>query len=262
MKKLFLFFLISFMTICYSDEPEHFGELIINVVNFDSEWEVTFMLTATSARWDGNYDLSEDYETASVNLKTYPTVAYFDHILYQNNYPVFAIGLYKISAFENGVEQAYFYMDWRTSYNVHSVDVSFYYDIGNNHFRNFENTIIDHSLQTLWDLTSNLLETSGLEDYWDNCLAVFNNGDDHPKFAWGPYPGFSNNYYKIYKKKGTPNFVLFDSTTSTTYVDVNEEILTGPPHANEGYIYYKITSVGFPVEIQIVILLNLITQIQ
>src|SRR5690606_232574 len=100
-----------------------------------------------------------------------------------------------------------------------------------------------------WDLRPCVeLITDDLEDYWENSVAVFDNGDDHPKFAWGPFPGFSNNYYKIYKKKGTPNFVLYDSTTSTTYVDVNEEILTGPPQANEGHVYYKITSVGYPTE--------------
>ena len=255
-KKLFLLILLP--TIIFAQkEPLHTGELIINLTNQGSSWNVTFTLTAISARWDENNNLTEDYETASVNINSTPpiiqNVAYCDHIWDVNAdaNPIFAAGLYKISAIESGVEKACFYMDWRTSTEgwTESVDVYFKYDYANKHFRNAANTqIIDHSYQTLWDLTTNLLETSGLEDYWDNCLAVFNNGDDHPKFAWGSYPGFSNNYFKIYKKKGTPNFVLYDSTTSTTYLDVNEEILTGPPHANEGHIYYKATSVGYPTD--------------
>ncbi|MCZ7611000.1 MAG: T9SS type A sorting domain-containing protein [Ignavibacterium sp.] len=256
MKKLFLLFLLP--TIIFAQgETLHTGELIINLTNQGSSWNVTFTLTAISARWDENDDLTEDYETASVNINSTPpviqNVAYFDHIWTSTagDNPIFAAGLYKISAIESGVEKACFYMDWRTSTEgwTESVDVYFIYDYSNKHFRNAANTqIIDHSYQTLWNLTSNLLETSEFEDYWDNCLAVFNNGNDHPKFAWGPYPGFSNNYYKIFKKKGTPDFVLYDSTTSTTYLDVNEEILTGLPQANEGHIYYKITSVGYPTE--------------
>ena len=110
-------------------------------------------------------------------------------------------------------------------------------------------TVTNGTYYPMWELKAFVqLQTDDLEYYWDNCLAVFNNGDDHPKFAWGPYTGFSNNYYKIYKKKGTPNFILYDSTTSNTYIDVIEEILSGPPQANEGNIYYKITSVGYPTE--------------
>ncbi|MFO7526334.1 MAG: T9SS type A sorting domain-containing protein [Ignavibacteriaceae bacterium] len=252
MKRLLLLLLLPF--IIYG-QPEHTGELRIELINHGSLWDVTIKLTAISARWDENYELTEEYEIAYVYLtsghENSQTIADFDHILDPNagENPIFAVGLYKISAIENGVEQAYFYCDWRTSDWRTSLDVSFKYDVGNKRFRNWGNTqTIDDSYQTLWDLTGNILETSGLEEYWNNCLAVFNNGDNRPKFAWGPLPGFSNNYYKIYKKKGTPNFVLYDSTTATTYVDVSEEIYSGLPHANEGHVYYKITSVGYPVE--------------
>jgi len=257
MKKLFLLILLP-IVIFAQETPLHTGELIINLINKGTSWNVTFTLTAISARWDENNNLTEDYETASVNINSTPplikSVAYFDHIWTSTagDNPIFAAGLYKISAIESGVEKAYFYMDWRTSTAgwIESVDVYFKYDYANKHFRNAANTqIIDYSYQTLWDLTSNLLITSGLEDYWNNCLAVFNNGDDHPKFAWGPKPDFTNSYYKIYKKKGTPDFVLYDSTTSNTYLDVNQYILTGLPNANEGSAYYKITSVGYLTEV-------------
>lgn len=248
MKKIFLLIII-FPFLTYAQE-RYIGELRINLVNCGGSVNITFMLTGIGARWDENYNLTENYSTASDVVSSCTGYAAFDHVLDPSTVnDTFAVGFYKISAIENGVEQAFLYCDWRTSDWSASPDVTFNYDVSNKHFKNSANTqIIDHSYQTLWDLTSNLLETSGLDDYWDNCLVVFNNGDDHPKFAWGPYPGFSNNYYKIYKKKGTPNFALYDSTTSTTYLDINEEILTGPPQANEGHIYYKVTSVGYPTE--------------
>jgi len=255
MKKIFLtIILFPFLTFA---QTEHFGELIFTLINQGSSWNVTFNLTAIGARWDRGFELTEDYEIVTNTIHSTPptqTVAYFDHVFdsWAGINPIFAFGLYKISAIENGVEQAYFYMDWRTSDSNPFGDVYFKYDVTNNRFRDKDDTqTIDKSYQTIWNLLGHkgsTLETSGFEDYWNNCLTVFDNGDAHPKFAWGPYPGFSNNYYKIYKKKGTPNFVLYDSTTSTTYVDVNEEILTGFPQANEGHIYYKITSVGSPVE--------------
>ncbi len=252
MKKLFLI-IVLFPLLTFA-QTEHFGELIFTLINQGSSWNVTFKLTALSARWDRSFELTEDYEIVTNNIQKPKTVAYFDHVFdsWAGINPIYAFGLYKISAIENGVEQAYFYMDWRTSDVNPFGDVYFKYDVANNRFRDKDDTqTIDQSYQTIWDLLSQIgstLETSGFEYYWDNCLTVFDNGDTHPKFAFGPYPGFSNNYYKIYKKKGTPNFVLYDSTTSTTYVDVNEEILSGPPQANEGHIYYKITSVGYPTE--------------
>lgn len=254
MKKIFLSFVI-FPLIAFSQHPDHSGELVFTLINQGSSWNITFKLTAVSARWDRNFELTEDYDIVTNNIQgPTQTVAYFDHIFdsWAGINPIYAFGLYKISALENGVEQAYFYMDWRTSDSNPYGDVYFKYDLTNNKFRDKDNTqTIDHSYQTIWNLLGqygSTLEISGFDDYWNNCLVVFDNGDAHPKFAWGPYPGFSNTYYKIYKKKGTPNFVLYDSTTSTTYVDVSEEILTGPSQANEGHIYYKITNVGYPTK--------------
>lgn len=209
-------------------QPEHTGELRIELMNYGSSWNVTFTLTAVSARWDENYELTDEYESASDNIhSSYPseTVAYFDHVLDPGENDTFAVGLYKISAIENSAVQAYFWMDWRTSNWNSSLDVRFKYDVNNNRFRDINNTqTIDYTYQTLWDLTDNLLETSGLEDYWGNCLALINDGNNHPKLVWGPHPSFTTTHFYIYRAiEEIPvdpkniNFSLWAITNASTY---------------------------------------------
>jgi hypothetical protein len=42
--------------------------------------------------------------------------------------------------------------------------------------------------------------TTYLEDFWENCLVVVNNGSGNPKLVWGPNPDFENIIgYKIYR---------------------------------------------------------------
>jgi len=78
MKKLFLFLVLPLMTFG-QDDPLHTGELIIELINNGSSWnDVTFTATAVTERWDENYYLTSDYETAT-DLVQYPAfTAYFD----------------------------------------------------------------------------------------------------------------------------------------------------------------------------------------
>lgn len=246
MKKLLLLLLLPF--IIYG-QPEHTAELRIELINHGSFWDVTIKLTAISARWDENYELTENYEIAYVYLTSGhedpQTLADFDHILDPNAgvNPIFAVGIYKISAIENNVEQAYFYCDWRTSDWRSSLDVYFKYDVGNKRFRDWGNTqTINYSYQTLWNLTGNLLKTDGLEDYWNNCLAVFNNGNDHPKFAWGPYPVNLGIYeYRIYRNYGGWELLATLDNDEFTYVD---EVFINPPGGQAGTdVYYYVKGV-------------------
>lgn len=250
MKKLFLtIILFSFLTF---SQTEHPGELIITLINHGSSWDVTLKLSVFSVHWDESLELTDGYQFASINLNSNlnQTVAYFDHVLdgWSGGIPIFAFGLYKISAIENGVEQAYFYMDWRTSDVQPFGDVYFKYDVGNKRFRNNDDAqTIDKSYQTLWNILGqhgSTLETSGFEDYWDNCLAITNDENNHPRIIWGLYPDsdVSVQYYKIYKKKGTGNFSLLATTTDNLYVD-EEESIPNPPVTSVP-VYYKITAYG------------------
>jgi hypothetical protein len=240
MKTISLIILISLSVFA----QRHTGELIIELINRGSNWNVTITLTAVSARWDKNLMLTEDYESASVIISDESTVAYFDHIRdpIAGINPIFALGLYKVSAFENGIEQAYFYMDWRTSDWSALADVYFAYDVLNKRFRNSLNTItINKTYQTFWDLTGNRLITYGLEDYWANCLVplVMNN---HPFIVWGPYPSsnlMEPHNYQISRKLDVLDWGVLTTTNSYTFQYKDETYSVG----NSFPAYYKVRKV-------------------
>jgi hypothetical protein len=206
-------------------------------------------LTAIGARWDENYDLTENYSSASDVVTSCTEYAAFDHISDPSpQNPEFAIGLYKISAVVNSVEQAYFFMDWRTSDWSSSLDVEFKYDVGNTRFRDWDNTqTIDYTYQTLWDLTDNYLETTGLEDYWENCLGLIHDSDFHPKLVWGPYPDTTFNVtgYKVYRAVSTfsspvpTTFSYLSTVGSTQYYYEDDQYDLG----HGWYAFYKVTAI-------------------
>ncbi len=239
MKKLILLSLCSCIVVAQED---HFGELVLELINKGSSWDITFTLSAVSTRWDADYEITEDFQIVSDNVVSPSSFAYFDYILdpWAGINPIFAIGLYKISAYENETEQAFFYMDWRTSYGGVYGDANFKYDVGNNLFRNWENTqTINYSYQTLWNLVEgSSLQTSGLEDYWDNCLAVTadNGVYAHPRLVWGPYPEtLQGNItgYKIYRSPehgyGQPpgNFSVLTTVDPDVYHYVDDDVTMG-----------------------------------
>lgn len=231
MKKLLLLFLLPLFTL-FAEEPLHTGEFRISLKNYSSSWNVTFVATAVTERWDENYYLTSDYETATVPLIGQQTVpphvptAYFDLVIdpIAGENPIMALGKYKISALEGGVEQTYFYMDWRTSDYGASPDVYFKYDIVNNHFRNSGDTqTIDGTTQTVWNLVGGIdHDTSGLELY----LNVSNQGGN-PSLSWSAYHDSNILGYNIHRKitlgaGGSQTDVIF--TTSTSYLDDDFEI--------------------------------------
>ncbi|MEJ2102969.1 MAG: hypothetical protein P8X47_00170 [Ignavibacteriaceae bacterium] len=243
MKKLLLFDLLS---LAIHAQESYVGELRIDLINCSGSVNITFTLTAIGARWNENYNLTEEYSTASDIVTSCTGYAAFDHVLDPSTVnDTFAIGLYRISAIVNSVEQAYFFMDWRTSNWSASLDVNFKYDVGNNRFRNWGNTeTIDYSYQTLWDLTNNYLETSGLEDYWYNCLGQTSDADDHPRFVFGPYPENLQGTitgYKIYRSAShipgqePSNFTLLETLESDEYLYTDNTVTIGNDYNAKSY---------------------------
>jgi hypothetical protein len=228
MKKLFLFLVLPLITFAQEGNPLHTGEFIISLINYGSSWNVTFTATAIDAKWDENYYLTSCYESATVQLIGQQTVAYFDLIIDVNAgiNPIMALGYYIINAIENGVVQAYFYMDWRTCDYVQSPDVYFKYDITNKRFRNSEDTqTINGTTQTVWDLVSGIDHvTTGLELY----LTITNN-NSHPKLQFNAYhnPSSVSKYY-IYKKKDSQDFEKIAEITNLEFTDLTEKIVTRP----------------------------------
>ena len=113
MKKLLLIVLLPLLTLL-AEEPLHTGEVVIELVNKGSSWNVTFTATAVTERWDENFYLTSDYESASVQVPKPGSplnyIAYFDLVNdpIAGINPIVAFGKYKISAIEGGVEKAYF----------------------------------------------------------------------------------------------------------------------------------------------------------
>ncbi|MBL1213090.1 MAG: T9SS type A sorting domain-containing protein [Ignavibacteriae bacterium] len=66
--------------------------------------------------------------------------------------------------------------------------------------------------------------------------------NSHPKLVWNKNIDADIDYYRIYKKKGTTNFVLYATSTTAEYVD-NEEIYLSSPHAFDGIAKYKIMAI-------------------
>lgn len=230
MKKLFL--VLALLILIFAQESvQHTGEVEIELINRGSSWNVTFTATAITERWDENYNLTEDYSPASVQVPK-PTSpenykAYFDLVNTVNagENPIIALGKYKISAIEGDVERAYFYMDWRTSdYAYDSPDVYFKYDVANNHFRNSENTqTIDGTTQTVWDLVSGIDHiTSGLELY----LTIVNQ-NLHPYLNWNPYHEMTGNgFYRIERAVNYSGFNIIYNTLSASVRSFTDEDIT------------------------------------
>lgn len=238
MKKLYLLVLLPFITFAQLDFD---GELRFYLINRGSSWNVTIKLTAIGARWDANNYLTQEYEIISNGVSNPNYYIAFNHIKDPGNNPAFAVGLYKISAFENAVEQAYFYMDWKTSYyceNDEDPDVQFSYDVINNNFL-YDTQNINSSYQTFWNLTENLLITYGLETYWENCLASLPLGGGHPIIYWGRHPlddvEFEVDNYKIYRAVSSglpppnPNYISLATVGSDIYSFIDYDFASGGP---------------------------------
>jgi hypothetical protein len=154
-----------------------------------------------------------------------------------------AIGLYKISAIKNGVEQDFFYMDWRTTaYNGHSPDVQFQYDYSTDLFYDASGiNQISETTQTVWDLHSDIAHvTSGLEPFSPVNVNV-SNFRGRAKTSWQRQS--QDDYvtgYDVYRSFTNPNigYSKIASTTNTYYVD--NDVTVGPG----SNVYYKTKAIN------------------
>lgn len=279
-KSLVVFFLLLFISSIHAQDAAWPVEIFCVTENLPASPIMTFTMTAQSPRWDvisnapyppqaSYFFLTEDYE-----VETYiPTAnnlgqnsAGFEFVGLANaGFPVIGFGLYKVT---NNLNNKYFYLDYRDYRSIYmvwyqpndstwqnSIDIWIKYNGQTNTFSHSAkgpstgfNMIENGQLLNIWDIKQKGAPLTNLfPDYWDNCLAVIDNGSSKPRLVWGPYPDqdISVYYYKIYKKKNSPNFTLYDSTTAANYVDTQETLLYGPPVANETVAKYKITAVGY-----------------
>jgi len=220
------------------------------IISSNTEWEEAYASITGSTTTNPSYSCTGDDWPGFYFTWRPPTCLDLDYIAY---------GFYKVS---NSHNNDYFYIDLRDcKYAGGSTSPCVYYNP--DFFIRFEDDddlfkwrrggnwqlISTGEVLKVWDIANNGTPptTSTFENFWSNALVLVNNGNDHPLLVWGPYPddGFSVQYYRVYKKKGSSNFVVAQTTTGLNWIDENEIIMTGPPQANEGVCYYKVTAVGW-----------------
>lgn len=249
MKKLLLLLFIPLIS--FAQEAIQ-GEFIVHLTNYGPSWDITFKLTAITIRWDENDELTTDYEVVTdniTNIEPREREAYFEHVKDPSipSEPVFAISLYKVSAIEDEEEKAHFFMDWRTDDWSASLDVDVDYDVDGEKFIEWEGTTVwNRTYQTVWDRTDNLLTTSDLEDYWENCLAVIPSVNNHPLLVWGPYPPdgviTKPTNYQVWRKYGGLDWYLLDVVNHKTFTYEDDDLsITGQGSGTT--VWYKLRTV-------------------
>ncbi len=81
-------------------------------------------------------------------------------------------------------------------------------------------------------------------------LAVTTSSNSHPLLSWSRNNEPDIQHYKIYKwTYAELGWFYYATTTSTSFEDVNEIIQSGGAHANERWVYYRVTAVDqYPYE--------------
>lgn len=179
--------------------------------------------------------------------------------------PVFGYGLYKIST--NIENSAYFYIDYRDTRIPYSnyphvggdpIDFWLKYNYDSNTFsfsaspsgstNNFV-PISNGSYLKIWELKlQNPTPQVTLEfpEYWANCLAITNNGNNHPRLTWGPFPSsaITVNNYKIYRKYGSSPWEAFVTVSPATFEYVDNSVSLTPPGGSAGVnVQYKVIAI-------------------
>jgi hypothetical protein len=279
MKTLFKIFLVLvlLMPVVKAQELAPPVELYFITVNAPSSPIINCILSIQSQGWGdtsgtnspGPYFLTNDYTnsvyTPDVNNMGTQSAG-FDFITARTlvggipQYPIFTYGLYKVTSNETN---KYFYLDYtdfRIGYYIlynppssgHNIDLwikydynkdslyysssgSGYYNIGNGQLLNF------------WDIKQKGTQlTSSFPDYWENCLAVVNDGDNHPRLVWGPYPDAGSllgtiTGYKIYRSAnyniGQPpgSFSLLETVDSDVFQYVDNTVTLGGGYSARSY---------------------------
>lgn len=277
MKKFnLLFFLILSANIVSQEQQWYPGEMYLATANVNpSSQTLIFSIEAQSTVWAGSnsprsYWISTDYNSSNfipqANNEWPPQIwRGWDFVTDITNnppypIPIYAYGLYKVTTDHS---DEFIYLDFRddrygyysSPVNGHWIDLWIKYDASANKFFYSSSgsayqdfiAISKAEYTPIWEMKQKGQPQTGLfPNFWENCLALINDGNNHPRLIWGPYPddNFFAQYYKIYKKKGSSAFSVVHTTSNLNWIDASEIMIFGPPQSNEGICYYKISAVG------------------
>ncbi len=228
---------------------------------------VTFKLDAVGTAWKAiprsnpkTFLISEDVNggivTASLDASYNNYTGFNYSYTGDHSYPEFGFGFYKLSI---PVFNLYFYLDYRDirygSYinycNGHCADIWIKYDFTTSAvylstYSPSNNTwgspISNGDLINIWELKNQgPPNRENVPDFWQNCLVVVNDGNDHPHLVWGTYPAqLDLAGYRIYRRIDGGNFTPIYTTVTETELDyVDNSITLG---AGAGTAYYYVTA--------------------
>ncbi|NWG29209.1 MAG: T9SS type A sorting domain-containing protein [Ignavibacteriaceae bacterium] len=263
---IFLAFLLSTFLLAQDQSPAVELFFITEGVP-DSLPVITCTLTAQSQCWGipnppppnpGQYFLTDDYDNpvyvpTGNNLGQWS--AGFDFVTSQNGYSVFAYGLYKLTI---SGSNKYFYLDYRDyrvgyyspPINGHVIDLWIKYVYSEDKFQFSSHDgwidyadIINGKLLNIWDIKQKgTQQTSLFPDYWENALVVIEGPDEHPRFAWGKYPGNIQGTiigYRIYR---CANHIPGQPGTFSLFASVDEDVFEYTDETSTVGIDYKANS--------------------
>lgn len=267
------FFFVSIFVFCNTlnaQETVELAQLFLGITGVGGSEVVYHTINAEGVVWEksgSSYIISEDediytstmYSTGNFSQSNSDTRAPFNWkwLSQQGRVSPWGLGLYKIT--NSKVSGKYFYLDTRDNEYVdgnENPDLFFVYrsNTGKYHcvVKCDDLPIENGTLVRVSDILGFTSKTDKLEDFWDNVLVLVNDGSNHPRLIWGPFPNteFIVSYYKIYKKKNSQSFEFYDTSNSPEYIDTDETLLTGPYQTNETVAKYRVTAVGYLSESQ------------
>ena len=208
MKKVFfivVLFLSSFKLFAQEEEIPS-KQFMLWITGVGSTEEVTHYIDAPGAVWEyssGNFIVSSDQEIYHNSLVTIGNANFSSANWPGFNFkwinqppttlPSWGLGLYKVS--NSKQTDKYFYLDARDAeYASGSYNPDFKVFFNNSMSKYIQylptpsDTLNKGDVIRIWDIFGKSPNTGGLQNYWSNSLAAVNDGNDHPKLIWGPYP--------------------------------------------------------------------------
>ncbi|MBU0561303.1 MAG: T9SS type A sorting domain-containing protein [Bacteroidetes bacterium] len=237
-------------------------QFMLGITNVDATESVTHYINAIGEVWEksgSSFVISSDQTIYSNSLSTTGNANFNNpdwpgfNFKWLNNYPPsgvsWGLGFYKVT--NSKQSNKYFYLDAR-DYNFatqnmsENVDFWAYFSNSASQYRymgsfsDFPTSIPNESIVRVWDIPSDVPNTSGLQNYWNNVLVILTD-QNNPRIVWGPHPTFLATNYKVYRAvSSTPlsHPVLFASVVTTVSNDTFEYKDIDISFGGSDYIYY------------------------
>ncbi len=148
-------------------------------------------------------------------------------------------------------KKIFFYLDYRDCNSTCQFDISIKYDNINglyyapqltfNYVHFNEGAILTH-----WDIDNCSPRcVHDLPDFWQNCLVIIPDENNHPHLVWGPYP-FDANFpqadgYKIFRKVDNSDWGPITTTDNDIFEFIDDDFIIASMRTWH-YLYYKIAA--------------------